>query len=93
MTRQHRSGLLASVHEMALDMTGAGLGTFDEMCRSPVEATVLQLQENASQAVFARHLNVTTGLASQWERREKRRRGASLKLHALAAKNGLRAVA
>ncbi|MCY4559106.1 MAG: transcriptional regulator, partial [Chloroflexi bacterium] len=45
------------------------------------------------QAVFARHLNVTTGLVSQWERGEKRPRGASLKLLTLVAKNGLGAVA
>ena len=47
----------------------------------------------ASQAVFARYLNVTTGLVSQWERGEKRPQGASLKLLALVAKSGLGAVA
>ena len=36
--------------------------------------------EGASQAVFARYLNVTTGLVSQWERGEKHPQGASLKL-------------
>ena len=51
------------------------------------------LGENANQAVFARYLNVTTGLVSQWERGEKRPRGASLKLLTLVAKNGLGAVA
>ena len=48
----------------------------------------LRLRERASQAVFARYLNVTTGLVSQWERG-----GASLKSLALVAKNGLQAVA
>ena len=42
-----------------------------------------------SRAVFPRYLNVTTGLVSQWERGEKRPRGASLKLLTLVAKNGL----
>jgi len=37
--------------------------------------------------------NVTTGLVSQWERGEKRPRGASLKLLSLVAENGLQAVA
>ena len=37
--------------------------------------------------MFARYLNVTTGLVSQWERGEKRPRGASLKLLTLVAKN------
>ena len=43
--------------------------------------------------MFARHLNVTTGLVSQWERGEKRPQGPSLKLLSLIAKNGLAAVA
>lgn len=53
----------------------------------------IRLREKAIQAVFARYLNVSTGLVSQWERGEKRPRGASLKLLTLVAKKGLRAVA
>ncbi|MDE0362345.1 MAG: hypothetical protein OXI74_14340 [Rhodospirillaceae bacterium] len=41
---------------------------------------------------FARYLDVTTGLVSQWERGEMRLRGASLKLLTPIAKNGLGAV-
>ena len=72
---------------------------FDEMCLTPVkdmtpeEIRALRLRENASQAVFARYLNVTTGLVSQWERGEKQPRGASLKLLTLVEKNGLGTVA
>ncbi|MCY4373217.1 MAG: helix-turn-helix domain-containing protein [Spirochaetaceae bacterium] len=72
---------------------------FDEMCLTPVEEMAPErireicLRENASQAVFARYLNVTTGLVSQWERGVKRPRGASLKLLTLVAKKGLGAVA
>ena len=71
----------------------------DEMCPTPADdmppekIRVLRLREKASQAVFARHLNVTAGLVSQWERGEKHPRGASLKLLTLVAKNGLGAVA
>ena len=100
MTKRHESEVLASVHETALGMTEAGviseraMRTFDEMCLTPWEAIrELRLREHASQAVFARYLNVTTGLVSQWERGEKRPRGASLKLLTLVAKNGLGAVA
>ena len=105
MTKQYGSDLLASVHETALGMTDAGVMTkrtmkaFDEMCLTPVEEMApediraLRLRENTSQAVFARYLNVTTGLVSQWERGGKRPRGASLKLLTLVAKNGLGAVA
>ena len=50
-------------------------------------------RENASQALFPRHLNVTAGLVSQRERGERRPHGASLKLLALVTKNGFSAVA
>ena len=105
MAKQYGSEVLASVHETALGMTEAGvlakrtMKAFDEMCLTPVEDLAperireIRLRENASQAVFARYLNVTTGLVSQWERGEKRPRGASLKLLTLVAKNGLGAVA
>ncbi len=105
MTKRYISDALAAVHETALGLTDAGVMTkqtmrkFDGMCLTPVEEMTsqqireLRLREYASQAVFARHLNVTTGLVSQWERGEKRPRGASLKLLSLVAKNGLRSVA
>ena len=38
-----------------------------------------------SQAVFAAHLNVTTGVVSKWERGEKQPRGPAAKLLTLAA--------
>ena len=105
MAKQYGSEVLASVHETALGMTEAGvmakrtMKVFDEMCLTPVEDLApkrireIRLRENASQAVFARYLNVTAGLVSQWERGEKRPSGASLKLLTLVAKNGLGAVA
>jgi len=105
MTQQYASEVLASVHEAALGLAEAGLMSkrtmrrFDEMCLTPVremmpeDIRALRLRERASQAVFAPHLNVTTSLVSQWERGEKRPRGASLKLLTLVAKNGLGAVA
>ena len=105
MAKRYRSDALAAVHETALGLADAGviakqtMRSFDEMCLTPVEDLTpeeiqgLRVRENASQAVFARYLNVTAGLVSQWERGEKRPRGASLKLLALVAKNGLAAVA
>ena len=103
--KQYKSEALAAAHEAALCLADAGvmpkrtMRAFDEMCLTPVkemtpeEIRALRLRENASQAVFARYLNVTTGLVSQWERGEKRPRGTSLKLLTLVAKNGLGAVA
>ncbi len=105
MKRQYRTDALAAVHETASDLADAGLvskqtmRTFDEMCLTPVndmsaeDIRSLRLRERASQTVFARHLNVTVGLVSQWERGEKRPRGASLKLLTLVAKNGLASIA
>ena len=105
MTKQYESELLASVHEAAVGLEEAGvmskrtMRAFDEMCLTPVkemtpeDIRALRLREYASQAVFARYLNVTTGLVSKWERGEKRPRGAALKLLTLVARNGLGAVA
>lgn len=104
-SKLHRSALLASVHETAKGLHDAGvmdmqtMHKFDVLCLTPVrplsakQIRELRRRERASQAVFARYLNVTTGLVSQWERGEKHPRGASLKLLALVAKNGLEAVA
>jgi putative transcriptional regulator len=103
--KKFRSPLLGSVHETAQGLHRAGvmdkqtMRKFDVMCLTPVRPlTAKQIRElrrraRASQAVFARYLNVTTGLVSQWERGKKHPRGASLKLLALVAKNGLEAVA
>jgi putative transcriptional regulator len=103
--KKYRSPLLASVHETAKGLHDAGvmdkrtMRKFDVMCLTSVRSLSakqireLRRRERASQAVFARYLNVTTGLVSQWERGEKHPRGASLKLLALIAKKGLEAVA
>ena len=104
-TRQYRSPLMASIHETAEGLRADGLVNkatmrkFDKMCLTPIPRLKprhirdLRLREGASQAVFARYLNVTTGLVSQWERGEKHPQGTSLKLLALVARNGLEAVA
>lgn len=105
MTSSYKSDAMAAVHETAADLHEAGLldqrtmKDFDALCLAPVEPfspediRALRLREQASQAVFARYLNVTTGLVSQWERGQKRPGGASLKLLNLVARKGLQAVA
>ena len=105
MAKQYGSDALAAVHETALGLNEAGvmdkrtLKQFDALCLTPVEPLTpdqirqLRLREQASQAVFACTLNVTTGLVSQWERGEKRPRGATLELLTLVARKGLQAVA
>lgn len=103
--RTYRSGAFGAIHEAASDLHDAGvmdkrtLRVFDELCLTPVrtmlpeEIRALRERERVSQAVFARHLNVSTGLISQWERGEKRPAGPSLKLLALVQDKGLDAVA
>ena len=103
--KRYKSNALAAVHETALGLAEAEvmpkrtMKVFEELCLTPVEELspqqirAIRVRENASQVVFARYLNVTAGLVSQWERGEKRPRGASLKLLTLVEKNGLDAVA
>ena len=105
MIKQYRSPVMASIHETAEGLYAAGvmdkqtMRTFDDACLTPVrlltpeEIRALREREGASQAVFARYLNVTTGLISQWERGEKHPQGSSLKLLALVARHGLETVA
>ena len=105
MGKQYRSRTMASIHETAEGLHNAGLmdkqtmRRFDDACLTPVrplmpeDIRALREREGASQAVFARYLNVSTGLVSQWERGEKRPQGSSLKLLSLVAKNGLATVA
>ncbi len=78
--KAYRSEALAAAHETATGLHEAGLmdkrtlRRFDELCLTPVrpigpdEIRALRERERVSQAVLARHLNVTTGLVSQWER-------------------------
>ena len=105
MSKTYGSDALAAIHETASDLHDAGimakrtLRQFDELCLTPVrpippeEIRAIRERERVSQAVLARHLNVSTGLISQWERGEKRPAGASLKLLTLVQKKGLQAVA
>src|SRR4051794_5268626 len=95
MAQQYRSPVMASIHETAEGLHAAGLmdkrtmREFDEACLTlvrpfaPGEIRALREREGASQAVFARYLNVTTGLVSQRQRGEKHPKGASLKLLSL----------
>jgi putative transcriptional regulator len=93
-------GLQEGLHTLLVAvMRKQTMREFDELCLTPVRPLTpegireLREREGVSQAVFARYLNVPTGLVSQWERGEKHPQGASLKLLALIAKNGLSGVA
>src|ERR1700683_1888110 len=105
MVKQYKSDAMASIHETAEGLHAAGVMDKQTMRKleearlrpfrrlTAAEIKALREREGASQAVFARYLNVTTGLVSQWERGEKRPQGATLKLLSLVARSGLQAVA
>ncbi|GAA3897224.1 DNA-binding transcriptional regulator [Halomonas cibimaris] len=105
MAKQYRSDAFAAIHETmeALQEVGAiskrTMRDFDESCLTPVtplspdEIRALREQEHLSQPVFARYLNVSKNLVSDWERGIKRPGGPALRLLTLIAKNGIQAVA
>lgn len=104
MTKQYLTDALASVHETmeALHEVGAiskqTLREFDEACLAPVDGLTaeairaIRARENVSQSVFARYLNVSKNLVSDWERGVKRPGGPALRLLALIEQKGLMAI-
>lgn len=105
MNWTYKTKALQVVHETAADLAEAGLlekktmRKFDELCLTPVpeltpdDIKAIREKEQLSQAVFARYLNVSLSLVSQWERGEKHPSGASLKLLVLVQQKGLQAIA
>ncbi len=104
MKSEYQSRLLGVVHRAMEDLHDAGavskqtMRAFDESCLTPIpqvapeDIRALRDQEMISQTVLARHLNVTPGLVSQWERGEKKPSGPSLKLLSLIKHKGLEAI-
>jgi putative transcriptional regulator len=105
MTKKYKSEAMASIHEMMEELASIGsidkktMKEFDDLCLTPVhpltaeEIRNIREREQVSQTVFARHLNVSKGIVSQWERGLKHPAGASLKLLSLVDKKGLSAIA
>ncbi|MDQ7734196.1 DNA-binding transcriptional regulator [Halomonas sp. SpR1] len=105
MAKKYRSDAMAAIHETmeALHEVGAvdkkTMRDFDETCLTnaepiPPEAIrTLREREHLSQPVFARYLNVSKNLVSDWERGVKRPGGPALRLLAVIEKNGIQAIA
>lgn len=105
LAQAYKSPALAAVHESMADLFEVGgidaktMRKFDKACLTPIMAMSpqairrLRQREELSQAVFAAHLNVTTGIVSKWERGEKHPRGAAAKLLTLVQKNGIASIA
>ena len=105
MAKQYRSNAMASIHETmeALHEVGAidkqTMREFDDACLTPVESLspeairALREREHLSQPVFARYLNVSKNLVSDWERGVKRPGGPALRLLTVIEKKGIQAIA
>ncbi|WP_233902116.1 helix-turn-helix domain-containing protein [Paracoccus denitrificans] len=61
--------------------------------RQPVEIRAIREREHLSQPVFARYLNVSKNLVSDWERGVKKPSGAALRLLTVVQEKGLQAIA
>ncbi|HDD9624589.1 TPA: DNA-binding transcriptional regulator [Escherichia coli] len=104
MSKNYRSDALTSVHEMMESLHDIGAITkqtmreFDETClqpapvMSPERIRALREREHLSQPVFARYLNVSKNLISDWERGVKRPGGAALRLLSVVEKNGIQVI-
>ena len=72
---------------------------FDAACLTTVEAIspadirLLRQREHLSQPVFARYLNVSRNLVSDWERGVKKPGGPALRLLTVIQKKGLQVIA
>ncbi len=105
MPRIYKSEAMAAVHEMVEGFHESGaigkqtMREFDEACLAPTpalspgEIRAIREREAVSQPVFARYLNVSKNLVSEWERGAKRPGGPALRLLTVVKKNGLRAIA
>lgn len=103
-TKIYRSEIAEAMHGMAEGFSRAGLvgkrtmRQFDQNCLAPAPALapadIKAIREKVavSQPVFARYLNVSSNLVSEWERGMKRPGGPALRLLAIVGKNGLEAI-
>ena len=88
---------MADLHDVGL-IDKATMRGFDLGCLTPVAPlapeAIKHIRERArmSQATFALALNVSPIIVSRWERGQTRPSGPSLKLLALAGKNGIEAI-
>ena len=104
MTKQYRSDAFAAIHETMEGLHEIGaidkqtMREFDEACLTPVQVLApeqikqIRQRERMSQPVFARYLNVSKNLISDWERGVKKPGGPALRLLTVVQKKGLEAI-
>jgi len=105
MVKKYRSEAFAAIHETMEALHEAGavdkqtMRQFDEGCLAPVQPMpperirALREREHLSQPVFARYMNVSKNVVSDWERGVKRPGGPALRLLTVVEKNGIQAIA
>ena len=105
MVKRYRSDALAAIHETMEGLHEIGaidkqtMREFDEACLTPVQTLApdeirqIRQREHISQPVFARYLNVSKNLVSDWERGVRRPGGPALRLLTVIQKKGLQAIA
>jgi putative transcriptional regulator len=105
MAKKHRSKAFAALHETMEALHGIGaigkrtMREFDDACLTrasvlaPNEIKAIRAREHVSQPVFARYLNVSKNLVSDWERGVKKPGGPALRLLTVIQRKGLAAIA
>ena len=105
MAKKYRSEAFAAIHETmeALHQVGAidkqTMREFDEASLTavqpltPEEIRAIREREHLSQPVFARYLNVSKNLVSDWERGVKKPGGPALRLLTVVQKKGIETIA
>ncbi|MDR3176617.1 MAG: DNA-binding transcriptional regulator [Desulfovibrio sp.] len=102
--RIYKNEIFAAIHGTAEGLHAYGvidkttMREFDKSCLAPVkgitpdEIRAIRKRERLSQPVFARYLNVSKNLVSDWERGVKKPGGPSLRLLSIVKYKGLDAV-
>lgn len=105
MAKTYRSEIAAAVHEVAEGLYESGIigkttkREFDESClappqdMAPADIKKIREREMVSQPVFARYLNVSKNLVSDWEKGLKKPGGPALRLLAIVRHKGLAGLA
>jgi putative transcriptional regulator len=103
--RRYRSEAFAAIHATAKAMHRVGgiskvtMREFDESCLEnvetikPAQIRALREREHVSQPVFARYLNVSKNLVSDWERGKKKPGGPALRLLSVIRNHGIETIA
>ena len=105
MAEKYKSKILGSMHRTISDLHDIGgvdkktMREFDRLCLTKAETLTaaqiraIRAKAGVSQAVFAAHIGVTTGLVSKWECGDKRPGRMARKLLSLVKVKGLEAIA